>query len=201
MTAGSASAGVAELEYAARMGHLDIVRHLVELGVRDTEDSALVAAAMCARQPWPIMELLLAAGKAAEASSSEPEGSLNRRLGAALIAASGQGRAGLVEQLLEYQRGERAPDSSMPPALSRNILDTALCAATMASREFTHPFGWSKPFFLPSSTHARQWIISMLVERGADVEAEPSAAMRAALKARDGKMTARLLSERRAVPQ
>jgi ankyrin repeat protein len=166
-----------------------VVQALLDHGATDAEANALTAAARSSRQCWPVVELLLHMSHK-EPDTADPN-SLCSRLGLALVAAAGNGQYQMVEHLLSYHP-QGTSDSSAPASVSQEDLDKALCAAACMGHDApcVQPNGsWYAPID-SSRFESRDYctIVMLLVENGADVDAQEDAPMRGALRFGDAEM-------------
>jgi ankyrin repeat protein len=162
-----------------------LVQFLLNLGIQDTEDRALIAAAMRRQPSWPVVQLLLFSSTGGTSNLGNPD-EWHRRVLMTACAAAGQCNLDIVQQLFINIKA-RTPAGNGVPAKPRPVLDQLLCAAAGAVPKFVHPiYGWSAEFAPDHHQSAnRQHVIALLVKLGADVNAEDSAPLRAAVKAHD----------------
>jgi ankyrin repeat protein len=190
-----ATAGETELILAAIHSQAEgLVQFFLAQGIQDTEDRALIAAAIRDNPSWPVVKLLLISGRG---NSMRPD-DLQERVMMTACAAAGQCNIGILQQLLTLLPAP-APGSSNAPAKSRPGLNEALKAAAGAVHQFVHPdYGWAAKYSpkFPNSPHhqlncllqrrsERQQIAASLIKHGADANADNNSALRAALKQKD----------------
>jgi hypothetical protein len=176
-----------ELVLAARLCETgELVTFLLGMGIQDTEDRALVAAAMSFQPSWPVVQLLLfsSRGHATDTSTADD---LHARLMMVAYAAAGQSHFEIVQKLLALLPAPGSKDASVRPMPA---LDLVLRAAAGALQQFTHPiYGWSVKFSPSSSSfyqpQDRHNVIALLVQLGANVNANRNSALRAAVNAHD----------------
>jgi hypothetical protein len=156
-------AGEEALVQAAGLEDSRIVQLLLDHGIRDTKDRAMIAAAMSSHQCWPVTELLL------NSRPDEGNSHLGSRLGMALVAAAGSCNLRMVKHLLRYQQ-QVMPQISQPVLISQADLNKALCAGASRGRgSFTHPqFGWAVQFLSTRWQPGVDYdIIRVLAKKGA----------------------------------
>jgi hypothetical protein len=170
------------LVLAAAAGRVGIIQHFLDLGSRDTEDKALVEAAVSGWLPFDSVDLLLTAGQGDAELGNAGGSSLVSRLEVALTAAVAAGSLKMVKHLLS-KNPLCAPSSAVTggPAgavFSQECLNDALCAAASGEGRFVHPrYGWS--INLEGASDCPE-LLELLIRHGADVNARDGAALRAA---------------------